>query len=489
MQTNFSNLDIATGVWKPMESTEYPSTAVPKVIQQIAERAKIVTRKIESSIRISLTKLCDDKGVALQFQDVMKKATAEISLHARMLDVFTECVMNDIRAEQSKIISGHPSSRTQLQKIGDQHEFASTGENFRSLVSLKDLADTHERVNNDDAINLLAKSKKSLNKIQRALPQIEISWNEIVSLDVQNDPELVLETLDNLKKRMKFLERNQSLEGIKDALKEIPDFIEISPSANPSPELCLRKFGELHASIRQKRFELSGLKYLEKYFSEELAEQSATVRNQLTELLKAFINVHEVSEEDKKVHRSALTEENMSELELSARLLENSLLTTEPGKKFFEINTKLHTVNRLIAERYSKFPVHETLQKCSAILGSELFTNFVTSCTDLMFALRQEQSDHPDLQLDEDTLRLVGIATSKTNNMIDSYVEALEEILAPLSNFMGNSLHALIKEMLKNTPLTRVEERIPLRKAFKLTGRALWELNRNLLTNSTVLKQ
>jgi hypothetical protein len=571
MLSSFS-MDIETGKWhRNLGKEEHPSTAVPKLVHQITERTKIIISNIEKAIQSSITEIYEHKAKIIQFQNKMREATQEISTEIKVMNSFTEKVMQLVRIEHCDNIKGQPSARTQLQRAGDNTAFSvensdfTTQElNFKRLVEAKSIAQLHERVNNHDALNLLEASKKRLEKIQHALPRIEMCWNEMTSLDVQNDPEKLLEILTDLKNRMRFLKNDEILDGVYqsffhiedatigllhldeahsaefdpnqatlklikvvqrtylkgleyfhksdekvlatkaleliatynvnkielkhiDALCGIPDLIGIEPGKNPSPEHCYRKFGDLHSNLRQKRFELLGLMYLEEYFPEKLRDLSVQLRALINQVHHAFIQAHTVTQEQKKIHRTNISEENIQELEVSARLLENSLLQTEPGKEYFAIAKKLHEANQSISSRYNH-PDLESLDRCTEILDSELFSNFVTSLTELMLGLREEQKLHPNTQVNPKDLKLIGIVTGKTNNMINTYVASIEEILAPLSTFMGNTLHALLQEMLRNTPLADELSRKRIKKAYKLTGSLLRNLDQRMLSNSGIYK-
>jgi hypothetical protein len=270
------------------------------------------------------------------------------------------------------------------------------------------------------------------------------------------------------------------------ALEQVPFYLEIEPQADCSLELCYRKFGELHSNIRQKRFELMSLSYLNKYLSPELEKLSNKAMEDLAVLHKQFINAHPKSKERIHIDGNSPSEETLQELEISAQVLQNTLLSTEPGEKFFSISKKLRKINQKIAKKYDMFDC-EVFENFTKILGSDFFKNIVKTLTELMLELREEQSRYTNIFIDPSDLQAIGITTGKTT-MIDDYSTAIEEVLAPLSTFMSNTLHHLVLEMLQNTPKVEKEAREHLIRAYKATGKALDELEEEILSNSNVLK-
>ena len=96
-----------------------------------------------------------------------------------------------------------------------------------------------------------------------------------------------------------------------------------------------------------------------------------------------------------------------------------------------------------------------------------------------MFELRQELKEERDVS--EKDLHLVGITTGKTT-MIKTFHQAVEEILASLGTFMGNTMHSLIKEMLVNFPGFSVSEKIireSVKETYKEAEIALREFNQD----------
>ncbi len=288
-------------------------------------------------------------------------------------------------------------------------------------------------------------------------------------------------------KKIKIFNKHDIQSGHIKALELVPLLFDIEPVAHPSRELCYRKFGELHANIRQKRLELASLSYLEKYFPFELISLSNIAMEELLKLQQEFLKVHDEIGVSSEIKRDTIAEENIRELDISGRQLVNSLFSTDSIEKKLLIVRKLHAVNLQVSERYSVFS-EAKLQKCIAILGSDSFKNFVSTLVQLMFELRNEQFQHGEVVIQEEDFRAVENCTGKFT-MISSYFKALGEILAPLSTFMGNSLHALVKEMIKNIPLTDKDSRAILKHAYYLTSNALEEVNREILTNSSVVKK
>lgn len=223
-------------------------------------------------------------------------------------------------------------------------------------------------------------------------------------------------------------------------------------SSQTSLETSYKKFGEMHANINQKLFEIEGLKYLRKYFTEETIFYVDVVFEEFEKLHKKFLKDECVFVEHKK-----LIERNISELEIYYQIIAELLLETEPGKEFFHLSSKLYTINNYIASKYYILD-EKDLYKCLNILADDSFVHFISVLESLMFALRNELKNNQDVVDIEDLIK-VGVTTGKTT-MITTYTKAIEEILASLGTFMGNTLHSLVKEMLQNLPEDNIRQKI-----------------------------
>ncbi len=271
------------------------------------------------------------------------------------------------------------------------------------------------------------------------------------------------------------------------ALLGVRVLLDVAPLPNASLEKCFRKFGELHANISKKLFEISALWFLQPHFPQGLSYLVDGTVERLLSVRAQLISAHGRQTVREGEGVLPLAEMNIRELELSCRFLENQLLEKPPGQEFFTLSNLLRQVNLQISTAYSALPEKRILENCVAVMSSENFLEFVVSCQQLMFALRIEQRENGEKVIAPEVLQKVGAATGKTT-MVKNYWSAIEEILAPLSTFLGNTLHALVREMLINIPESRADLRASLFLAYELTGNALKTLDRELLTNSTVLK-
>ena len=100
-----------------------------------------------------------------------------------------------------------------------------------------------------------------------------------------------------------------------------------------------------------------------------------------------------------------------------------------------------------------------------------------------MFELRGQLQSISQKEMNEEDLIKIGLVTGKTK-MITSYNKAIEEVLASLGTFMGNTLHNLTREMLQNIPLEENVLRETLQKTYEKIEIVLREFNTENLSDS-----
>lgn len=556
---NFYTINIDTGQWEPVKDEEHPSTAVPKVVHQLERRTEKIIENLATVIRDTITKVQDIQAIKIKFHQQIDSASAELNKHIEMLKPFTEMVRGFIRSENERSCSDHPSPRQLLQKINklemqppDKDARGKSSQHFLTIMN------THERLDHQEIANQLESTTTTLQKLKDILPKIEFCWNQMIKLDIVDDPQIIISYMWEIQDGLKAIQSDESFSGIYEAfftvddasagllhvpelhvdlekivavlkltrtvqrtflrglnkyknsdeqvlvdcafkqikkfneyniqaehiqaLEKVPFYLEIEPSANYSIEVCFRKFGELHANIRKKRFELASLNPLQKYFPEELIERSNEAIAQINELHQKFIAAFPKPRTSKRMDGK----ESLQDLEITAKMLENSLVTGT--EHFFETGDKLHSINHKISKRYAPLKDPIILQNFVDILGSDLFIDFVTTLSKLMYQLKEEKIIYPDKKIESDDLKMIGIVTGETV-MIKSYESALNVIVASLNNFMCNSLHQLVQEMLKNTPRSNSEARAKLKKAYEVISKVLSEIDGNLLRESSALER
>jgi hypothetical protein len=279
------------------------------------------------------------------------------------------------------------------------------------------------------------------------------------------------EEKENVEKAIEILKKHKIIEYQDinlNATLGVKLLLETAPVKNASLKTCFKKIGEFHSNIHQKMFEIQGLNYLNKYFSEE-------TRDLISQILKQFEYIHEEFIDNSEEIKFKTKNKNIRELEVYRKVLEDLLLETEPGKIYFFLNNKLHNLNAFFISKYFELD-EKKLYKILEMMGSEKFQNFIYTCSELMLELRQESKENKEIEKDE--LIKVGIVTSKTT-MIDSYSKAVDEILASLGTFMGNTLHTLIKEMLQNLPYSEQKYRTTLKITYEKIEEVLDEFNKN----------
>jgi len=140
-------------------------------------------------------------------------------------------------------------------------------------------------------------------------------------------------------------------------------------------------------------------------------------------------------------------------------VIEQLLLESEIGKENFYLSNTHHKVNYFITQHYHVLD-KERLSKILKILGSDQFRELISSFSSLMEKLRNEE----EKKIDSKDLFYVGITTGKTT-MIDSYHKAINEILATMGTFMGNTVNVLLREILQN--ISEEEIREPIQETYR----------------------
>lgn len=514
-------VDVKSGKWNWNDDTEHHSIAVPKMLNNLELRKDKLLNNIEKTISKGMTENVFNRK-KIDFTKKIDQAKEEINLHFYMLNEFKRKVLNNVETE-TKI-----SPIMKLKKMDSPL-------NRKNHVSISHM---YERLDNDEINEKMEKAEDELNVCIDVLSQTLEIWNDMLQLYDEEDAHVMLQNMRNIKEKLKKLKDSQirssfftfddatkglinkgvtirvnikeafnkiydliirtlirgvddyrksneslmiekALERLKElkADKDIKTLLEVkilldTESLKSSYETCYKKIGEMHGNMNQKLFEISGLKFLKKYFNEETILLIDIVRQEMVNIHKKFIREEEIDFESDK----NLIERNVPELEIYRKVISEILLESEPGKEYFNLSSKLHSINSYIASKYYVLD-KEHLWKCIEIISGKSFINFITSCETLMFALRKELKIKQEVVDVEDLIK-IGITSGKTT-MIDSYEKAVKEILASLGTFMGNTIHSLIKEMLQNIPQDEKEIRDNLINTYETVEVALREFNQD----------
>lgn len=516
-------VDVKNGKWKWNDEIEHHSIAVPKMLNNLELRKEILLNIVIDNISKGMKNSVNNRSKQ-KFGLKIKDIKEEINLHIYMLNEFQRKVMGNLETE------------TQVSPIMKLKKMDSPLSKKKNIS----LSHMYERYDNDEIISKLSKANDDLDDLLEDLDNIVEIWNRMLEIYKEPDSNKILNEMKNIKSLLnkvkneeiyisffilddatrgllskgvtikvdlndaynkfydliirtlikgvdnyrnseeskqveKAFSRMKELkisEGDLKILLEVKLILDIKQIDNPSYQTCYKKIGEMHGNIHQKLLELSGLKFLKLYFSKETNLIAEKTINELQNIHKKFIKYELVFVEDKK-----LIERNLTELEIYYKVVKE-LLIESPS---FFLSNKLHTINNYVASKYYILD-EEDLYKCLNIIADKSFIKLVILCEDLMFALRNELKNRQDV-VDNDDLINVGIATGKTT-MINTYVKAVEVILASLGTFMANTLHSLIKEILQNLPDEEIRRKII--KTYERTETALREFDQEGFSNEDI---
>jgi len=523
---NYSIVDVKTGKWNVYKEAEHHSIAVPKMLNNLELRTDFILSKLAEKI----SKAMKDSIHNRSSYKIQKKITVfkeENNNHIYMLNEFQRNVLSNLEGEKkispimrlkkmdspinrkSSFSVSHIYERIdneeiieRLEKFSEELEkisevLSKTLEIWNIFSTLHNMSDSDKLLKEIRKINLLLDnleddeiyssffeiddaSKGLLKKTVSVKVNLTDAYNKLYDLVLRNFIKNVNDypkseeskIVDKAFLRMKELKIKEK--DLKTLL-EVKISLELKTNEKPSLETCYKKIGEMHANINKKLFEISGLFYLQDYFSDK-------TNNLVIQTMKELKGVHEKfvdkNENCDIMNEKKLIERNISELEIYVKIIKD-LLLMGGNKESFYLNDRLHQINSYIASKY--YVLNETdLYNCLRIIEDENFRHFITTCMSLMFALRKEVKHKEDV-VDADDLAKVGIVTGKTT-MIDTYTKAVEVILASLGTFMGNTLHSLIKEILQNLP--EEYDKDNLIETYEITEIALREFDQDSLSDS-----
>jgi hypothetical protein len=514
-------VDLETGKWDWNNEPEHHSIAVPKMLNSLDLRVDKVLNDIAECIQEGMKDTVYNRKLKTRsLFEKIKAAKEEFYLHYYMLSDFKRKVITNIEEKKvSPIMSlklmdsplnrKHKTGMTHIYEHFDNTEIEVKLDAFQDklddsidtiditldvwdeMLNLYDENDPFSLLNNIKSVNGKLKGCKD-EKIRSSFFAIDdatkglIKQNIKVKVDLDDSlnkiSDLIMRTfvkcIDTYKNNSNNKNNNDLIEKAFDRLKQMKlyeDALILSQlrtvleteAIRLSYETCYKKIGEMHANMHLKIFEIGGLKHLRKYFAEENVFLVDVTLNEFERVHKMFLNDEKVDiHSDKK-----MIERNLSELEIYTTVIEDLLIDCEPGKAYFYLNSKLHTINSFIASKYYVLDYEDCLKNLD-VIGSDLFRNFISTLSALMFALRKELTIKQEV-VDLQDLTKVGLRTGKTT-MIDSYEKALEVILASLGTFMANTLHVLIKEILQNL----TENRTNIFKTYNEVEFVLREFNR-----------
>lgn len=539
-------VDIDNGKWVWDKNLEHHSIAVPKMLNNLENRIRRLTLFFSNEIRSGMkenphTRILYSKNIQKKLEEI----TEELYLHFYMLNDFKKKVLKNIESEENKKLSpllslknmktdGSPLMiRKNAPSLSHMYERYENSEIIKKLEkSQESITLTIETIetskecwsqilllnngfDSEKLFNTMKEIKEKLNSIKNnTFEEFTYLYNSFFVFDdgtrglvhlndlniVKIKMSEVLNSLNDYIQRMLILgmedynksEESQNIEKAIERLKKygildyqdinlnavlgVKTILELEPVKTASIKTCFKKIGEFHSNMHQKMFEIQGLIYLNKYFSKDSQELVDTTLKKFTEIHEKFI--------DKSEEILFISEnKNIREIEVYRMVLENLLLESEPGKIYFFLNNKLHNLNSKLLSKYFQLD-EKKLYEALEIIGSEQFRDFVFTCNKLMLKLREElKKVVKNEEIDKQDLIKIGITTSKTT-MIDSYTKALEEILATLGTFMGNTLHTLIKEMSQNLPFSEKKYRTMLKSTYEKIEDSLNEFNKDSYSSS-----
>lgn len=520
-------VEVKTGKWKWNDENEHHSIAVPKMLNNLELRKDLLLNEISKMISKGMKENIHNRS-KISFSSKINIIKEEINLHFYMLEEFKRKVLDNVESE------------TKVSPIMKLKKMDSPLNKKNRTVSISHM---YERYDNDEISSRLEKSQEDLNNTIIVLDNTLEIWDKMLKIYDETDANQILKDMRYIKEKLKSLnddeirssfftfddatrglinkgvnirvnvkeafnkiydlimrtlikgvddyrKSNESMmiEKALDRLKElkvdkdVKTLLEVkilldTESLKSSYETCYKKIGEMHGSMHQKLFEISGLHFLKQYFSSETILLIDIVNGELKSIHESFIIDEDIDFKNDK----NLIVRNISELEIYHKVVSELLLESEPGKEYFHLSNKLHSINSYIASKYYILNLDD-MYKCIDVIGSKTFTSFITSCESLMFALRTELEMYKENDLTDVTdelsnsLNKIGITSGKTT-MIDTYEKAVEEILASLGTFMGNTIHSLIKEMLQNIPQDEKHIREKLKNTYEVVETALREFN------------
>lgn len=365
----------------------------------------------------------------------------------------------------------------------------------------------------DDSLRgIIIKKDETLNKNEN---KIKVDIAEIANKFIDFMFRTFLKGINNYRKSEESSNIEKCIEKLKEyKLLDVDDFnikvlldlkvlLDIEPSIKASLSTCYKKIGELHSNVINKLFETESLYYLRKYLSEENIFLVDIFRDELRMIHDKLVDINKDSDCRSLVfnnkNRTGLSEKTIFELEVMSKVLQDLLIDInyeKESKEFFYVKNKLHSVNNQVAVKYYVLNLNK-LDKCLDLIGGEIFRGFINTCEMLMLALRNivdnkkkmGKKDKELINVDLEVLKKVGITTGKTS-MITDFNKAVEEVLACLGTFLGNSIHTLIKEMLQNLSyhkedgIDKDRHRANLRQTYELTETVLREFNNENFSDS-----
>jgi hypothetical protein len=504
-------VDINTGKWEWDKNLEHHSIAVPKMLNNLDNRIKKLIFDFSKEIKNGMlenvhTRILRTNKIDERLEDVKE----ELYLHFYMLNDFKKKVLKNLESEENKKLSpllslknmntdGSPllsrKRSTSFSHMYDRYENSEirkkldkSQENISTTIEIiqkarecwRDLNLLNNSYNSEKLYNVMKDVSDKLKSLKNSsyeefndlyeaffafddatrglvhlhnFKPVKIRKDEILnSLEDYIRRNLILcideynksEEKENIEKAIEKLKQYRILEYqdiILNGVLGVKTILETNPVEKASLKTCFKKVGEFHSNLHQKIFELQALNYLQNYLTEETRILYKSVSEQIREIHEKFIDKNEEITFEKE-------NKNIRELEVYRMVLEDLLLQTDAGKIYFFLNNKLHNLNSKFLSKYFEFNEDKLFQSLE-ILGSDNFRDFIEICNDLMIELRKELKNN--VEISQEDLLKIGIATSKTT-MITSYNKAIEEILAGLGTFMGNTLHSLVKEILQNLP-------------------------------------
>lgn len=444
---HYSNVNTETGEWKVVSSDEHHGTAVPRVLRKLTERTNAVMGQLVETIKNQFEE-------PEKIKSFIYKLLNEIRMHIIEIAQLKGRAFSQINLE--KMVSNQKlvTSRMALDVVGNQDKmsklpaFRKPSQNFSRT----------EHLNNEMVYERLNETIKYLESLMSTVDSVDLCWKKIKGRPI--------------KENFDVIEKNQWGNKISEACLQMLD---IAPGPNPDLSLCYRKIGELHANIALKRHELECLEYIKKYLPIPLNDKVQICMGNLMIVHAKFVDAHG----DLPVRATnmdlRIEDRNIKELEMLSRGLEELLKKREPGKEFLALNASLRKLRSLIAEKYQIF-IHKNLEHCREVIGSDDFQNMIESCKELMLALGQELVSKTVKEIDHLDLQHAGAALG-TTTQIDSYEKVVNAALSALNNFMTNTLHMLVRGMLRNTPETSPEGWGLLNRAYQTDEKALSELD------------
>jgi uncharacterized protein YutE (UPF0331/DUF86 family) len=519
------------GMWEWNTDAEHHSIAVPKMLNSLELRINRLIDTMSEKIKLGM-KENDRSSYSPIIYTKIYEIKEEINLHFYILNNFKEKVLKNLTDENKKLspimmLKNMESPLDKRKKPLISHMY----EHFDNEEIVSKLENSLEKLNNtikmieivkecwDDILNLneldaeillgeMKKINEKLNKLDEKLFNAFFVFDDATRgllqkgvtlkvnlMDVSNRLtdlifRILIKGVNNYHKSKESVIIEKAINRLHELNLEVEDMnlqvlldvkmlLDTKLLDNYSYDSCYKKIGEFHSSIKQKIFELESLSYLKNYLPVNIIYLYEILRKKMVDIHEKFIDRNEkifFFKTDKGI-TDKITNKNIHELEIYSSVIEDLILECEIGKEYFHLTSKLHKINSIIVSKYFILDL-DKLYKYIDIIGSKEFRDFIFSFKTLMIELRKEikreNENKNKKQIDEKNLFYVGVTTGKTI-MINSYLIAIEEILASLGTFMGNTIHVLIREMLGNFPDS---SRINLQKSYEETELALKEFNK-----------